>query len=221
MASVKKYILPQGFTYTFHSGFMKTPENSVEGLEKAFEMNAEIVEVDVTFRNDGTPVIIHLDSADDDKGELFDDAMAAVAKNKNCRVNLDIKSVANLPAVDEIIKKYNLDQRAFYTGVWEKWVENVRADSSLPYYLNYNVTALDGASPESVKKLADKIKDLGACGLNTNFMFVNKTIVKGLHEAGIPVSAWTCNTKRDMKKMLALGVDNITTKRPDKLRTLI
>lgn len=216
-----KMELPEGYTVTYHAGFMGTEPNTTESLEKAIEMGAKIVEMDVTFRKDGTPVIIHADEAKDNEGVPFDDAMRAVAKSEGIMVNLDIKSVKNLPAVDETVKKYGMMDRVFYTGVWEKWVETVKTTSEIPYYLNYNVKKSDVKNPADVIALADKIISLGACGLNSNFAFANRRLVEVMHKKGIPVSLWTCNTKRTMKKALKTYPDNITSKEPKMLEDLI
>ena len=217
----KKYNLPKDFTVTYHAGFMRTEPNSIESIEKAIKMNAQIVEMDVTFRDDGTPVIIHASSAGKDKGASFDEALSVVAKHPTCKINLDIKSIANIPAIDKAVKSHGLENRAFYTGVGEDWVECVKANSTLPYFLNFYVKEEIATSEEKLKALANKIQTLGACGLNTDFSHVNKLTVDIMHYANLSVSVWTCNKKRHMKKMLSVAPDNITTKRPDRLNRLI
>ena len=46
-------------TITAHSGAFGTPDNSLEYVKKVLEEHCEIFEIDVTFRPDGTPVVIH------------------------------------------------------------------------------------------------------------------------------------------------------------------
>ena len=213
--------LPEGFTVTFHTGFLDTEENTVEGVAKAVELDAQVIEVDVTFRDDGTPVILHAGSAGKDGGVLFDDAMAKAAEHPSCRLNLDIKSTANLPAVDEVIKKYGLMERAFYTGVSADWVDTVRKNSIIPYWLNHNVSPIEARSSSFPEKLVREIRDCGAVGLNSKYICVNSRIVSVLHENGIPVSIWTPCAEREMRACLALSPDNITTKRPDLLRPMV
>ncbi|HVO32745.1 MAG TPA: glycerophosphodiester phosphodiesterase family protein [Elusimicrobiota bacterium] len=45
--------------------------------------------------------------------------------------------------------------------------------------------------------------------------------VMAAHKAGLAVAAWTANTKNEMKRMLACGVDSICTNYPDRLRSLM
>lgn len=213
--------LPEGFTVTFHAGFLGTPENTVESVKTACEMNGDIVEFDVTFRKDGTPVIIHKSLAEDNEGDLLDEALAVVASHPSIKVNLDLKSTLNLPAVDELVRKYGLEQRVFYTGVGEDWVEDVKANSFISYYLNHTITPVEAMGGKAAQKLAGKIKELGAIGLNSNFLTATQELVEVMHENGIPVSLWTPNDEITIKKVLKCAPDNMTTRRPDLAKKII
>ena len=104
-------------TITAHSGAFDTPDNSIEFVKKVLEEDCEIFEIDVTFRPDGTPVIIHSGSPKADEGILLRDVLALVAGHPSIRMNLDLKSVKNLPAVDELLENYGLTERAFFTAM--------------------------------------------------------------------------------------------------------
>lgn len=219
--SGKKYIgsknlsdMPKGFTLTLHAGAMHTKPNSLESVEAALEWGATIVEFDVSFRPDGTPVIIHNSSPSQNQGILLKDALAIAAKNKNCQINLDIKSMKNLGEVDRLISLAGLNGRAFYTGVFDDWVETVKNTSSIPYYLNHKITQQESTDPNAAQAVADKAKALGAMGINSNFGTASKMFVDKMHENGLPVSLWTVNNAADMVKVIDLRPDNITTKYP-------
>lgn len=213
--------LPQGFTLTCHAGAMNTKANSVKSIEQLIEFGAQVVEMDVTFRPDGTAVIIHSSSPSSDEGELLEDALKAVAQSDSCKINLDLKAYSNLPEVDRLVKKHGLFDRVFYTGVEEAQTKTVRESSSIPYYLNCSPFSLSNEGDFGTDSYAEKIIALGAIGMNVNFRFVKKKTVKTMHEHSLPVSVWTVDCKRDARRMLSYGVDNITTKRPDKLLQLI
>lgn len=217
--SVKK--LPDGFTVTFHAGALKTKPNSLESIRAALDYGAKVVEFDVTFRPDGTAVILHADEAKANEGALLDEALAVVATSKECRINLDIKSTANLPAVDALVKKHGLFERVFYTGVFEDWVETVRNTSDIPYFLNHKLTKEESDSKELLQKLADKIIALGAIGLNSNFSNASLTATQIMHKNGLLVSLWTANKPRDMANVIECLPDNITTKKPHILLAMI
>ena len=40
-------------------------------------------------------------------------------------------------------------------------------------------------------------------------------MVKAFHDKGMPVSVWTVNDEKNAAKYAAMGVDNITSRRPD------
>lgn len=213
--------LPESFTLTYHAGALRTKPNTVESIEAALADGASVVEFDVSFRPDGTAVIIHADKPKENEGVLLDDALAAVAKDKNCRINLDIKSTANLPQVDILVKKHGLFERVFYTGVFRDWVETVKANSEIPYYLNHKVSAEEAANATLLQKLAEEIIGLGAIGLNSNFSNANATVTEVMHKNGLLVSLWTVNGSKNAAKVISYLPDNITTKKPHLIKNMI
>lgn len=200
-------------TVTFHAGALNTPNNSVESVKVAIEHKAQAIEIDVSFRPDGTPVMIHKDLPSESEGVLLEEALKLIGKAKKTMVNLDLKSTSNLPAVDALVEKYGLCARAFYTGVFDDWTETVNENSAIPYYLNYSPSTEDKRNP---KLVIDRIKDCGAIGLNSNFRSVTAHLVNVLEENGIPVSVWTLNNLHSIKKFKAIAPSNITTQHPEK-----
>lgn len=216
-----KHILPDGFTVTSHTGAFGTRANSILSVKTAVERDSDIVEFDVSFRPDGTAVIIHNPSPSQRQGVLLKKALEEVVKSKNCKINLDIKSTANLPEIDKLVNHYGLEERVFYTGVFEDWVETVRKNSAISYFINYNPSSEEGSDEKYVDCIIQKAIELGAIGINSDFRGVSDMMVKKIHENGLLVSLWTANRKKDMLKALSLSPDNITTKKPDKLKMLI
>ena len=212
--------LPSDFTVTCHAGSFRTKPNTIDSIVTAVEWGADIVEFDVSFRPDGTAVIIHNSSPAQNQGVLLDDALSVVAKSKKCRINLDIKSTANLPEVDRLVNKHGLFERVFYTGVFEHWVDAVKTTSAIPYYLNHNITETEASDEKSALEIIEKTKNLGAIGINSQYKFASKEFCKTAHKNGILVSLWTVNKPSEMKKILETAPDNITTKKPNIL-TLI
>ena len=209
--------LPDGFTVTCHAGALNTVNNSVESIEKLVSYGAQVVEIDVSFRPDGSPCVIHKDSPSQNEGAELDDILRAVAKSDTCKINLDLKNVRNLPAVDALVNKYNLAGRAFFTGVGIDWCETIKNNSALPYYLNGSALPDKPGSLKNAEALCKKIKDCGALGLNCQYSNATASLCNALHKNGLLLSAWTADKKIIQCRLLAMGVDNITTKRPDVL----
>lgn len=211
-----------GFSVTAHAGALGFQENTISALLKATESGVDIVEMDVSFRPDGTPVIIHKDVPKQNEGVLLIDAFKAVKGTDGLKINLDLKSIENLVAVQEIAKKEGLIERVFFTGVNENWTGPVMTQSPLiPFYLNASTDKKQRNTLEYAQSFADRLIELRCMGLNCNFGEISKTLVDVLHNKGLLVSVWTVDKKADMEKMISLSVDNITTRKPKKLFDLI
>ena len=117
---------PGYFAITHHRGALNKIMNSLEKIKHSLKYNADIIEVDVSFRPDLIPVIIHKEHPYKNEGILFEKVINFVSSNSKCRMNIDLKNVANLPEIDNIIKKYNMIPKVIYTGVTENLIEFVK-----------------------------------------------------------------------------------------------
>ncbi len=210
--------LPENFTYTAHTGCVNTPDNSLESFEAAVRNGADIVEFDLNFTDDGSPVLSH----DKPKGNeiSLDDAFEKLSGYKGLQVNVDVKNTRNLAEVYRLAKKHGISDRIFYTGVTEEFLEAVRTDTpEISYYLNMSVDAK--TDEEYINSLVEKVKDSGAVGINFNKKNASKKLVDAFHKNGLLVSVWTANKESDMRRLLALVPDNITTRRPDIMANII
>ncbi len=217
---MKKEILSNNFTYTAHTGCVNTKDNSLEAIEAGEKFGADIVEFDLNFLPDGTPVLSH----DKPKGKevTLEEAFKKVSEYENLKANVDVKNVQNLKAVYPLAQKYGLENRIFYTGITTEFLEAVRKDSpEISYYLNASVVKPGKQTPEYLEGLVKKVKDSGAVGINFNKDHATKKLVDAFHENDLEVSIWTVNKKRKMYKILLLKPDNITTRRPDKLQEIL
>ncbi len=216
----KGFSLPDGFTVTAHTGAMGTKSNSYESLLKGY-FNAEVVEFDVKFRNDNTPVLAHTNI---DKDALtLEKAFAFIAERKSLRANIDMKDKnENLVRVQLLAEAYGITDRVFYTGIEEKDVAAVKENSpAISYYLNAKIDKKDRKNKEYLLSLAEKVKECGAVGINLDKNHVSPLLVEIFHENGLLVSVWTAKTKGEILKLLSLSPDNITTKKPDVLTAAI
>jgi len=71
-----------------------------------------------------------------------------------------------------------------------------------------------------VSRLAmlDALKESGVGFLGSSAAFLSPELVQAAHERGLTVGVWTIDTAGDMRRFAAMGVDAITTNRPDVLR---
>ena len=215
----RKITLPEKFTVTAHTGCEGTQDNSLESIRVGFAKGADIVEFDLNFNSEGVPVLSH-DEAEESSVKL-DEAFRLIADCENLQVNVDCKKTDNLSEVKALAEKYGILDRIFYTGIEEKDVPAVKEQTpDVAYYLNVPAEEI-GRDKESLSALADKVKALGAVGINMKHTKCSAELVEIFHEKGLLVSIWTVNSEFDMLKTLPLGADNITTRHPSKLTELI
>ena len=204
-------------TITGHTGCMGTEANSLASITAAVKNGATIVEFDLNFDKNGTPVLSH----DEPKGGevTLDEAFAFAKQFDSLQINVDVKSTAFLEKVPALAENHGITERIFYTGIFEKDVAAVRQKSpAIPYYINVNVRRLQ--SKKYLHTLAEKITACGAVGINFNHRKATKKLADIFRKSGLLVSVWTVDDADAMQKMLALCPDNITTRHPDELLRL-
>lgn len=212
--------LPNGFTVTAHTGCMNTEENSLESIEVGVINGAEIVEFDLNFNENNEPILSH----DASKGNevTLEQAFSKVREYENLKVNVDLKSCADLEKVKAVAEQYGILDRIFFTGVNDEFLDYVqKADLGIPYYLNVNVESKKKHDIEYINALVQKVKDSGAIGINFNKDNASAKLVEAFHEKNLLVSIWTVDKERDMKKILSYSPDNITTRNPKLLSKIL
>ncbi len=208
--------LPQHFTITAHTGCMDTEDNSLESIKKGIENGATVVEFDLYFTKDGKPVLAHDEPTG---GEVtLEQAFKYVSEFSDIMVNVDIKTCDALQKVYPLAEKYGIENRIFYTGVKDEFVEAVKNDSpQVKYYLNVDVDSKKADDRDYIITLVNKVKNAGAIGINFNYKVATKELVEVFRENGLLVSIWTVNDEYNMYKILGFEPDNITTRQPEKL----
>lgn len=217
---MREFKLPEGFTVTAHTGAMETADNSLESLEVGLA-NADVIEFDLRFASDGTPVLSHNWPVPKDAVSL-ETAFRLLTQHPDKKANVDLKSTDNLSEVQRLAEETGVLDQIFFTGVFPKFVPAVRADApKIPYYLNCDIVPFLKYSAAYAERLARRVQKAGAVGLNSNYGNATRTIVAAQRRRGLLVSLWTPSTPEKLEKTLLLKPDNITTRTPDVLRKMI
>ena len=196
---------------TAHSGCMGLADNSLEAMEAGVAAGAEIVEFDLNYTADGTPVLSHDTPKNGAVCVTLAQAFDFLAKQEGVRANVDVKCTEYLEKVPALAAAAGVTERIFFTGVDDQMVDAVRKKCpGIPYYLNASVP-----KRADLDALVKKTAALGAVGLNMNWKNASPGLVRAFHKRNMPVSVWTVNKPARVFKMLLLGVDNITSRRPD------
>lgn len=212
--------LPRRFTITAHTGCMGTADNSVESMRAGVANGANIIEFDVNFTEDGTPVLAHDEPKGDELG--LEVAFEFLSRNKKLQANVDMKSTANMAEVQKLADKYGVTEQIFFTGIGKDDVEAVVKDCPrISYYLNVDVDKDKNTDEEYLKSLVDEVKKYDAVGINFSYKSASTELVKHFHANMLYVSIFTVDDKLAMYEILAMAPDNITTREPDKLNEII
>lgn len=232
---------------TAHRGFSKAaPENTLYAFEAALDSGADYIELDVQLTADNELVVFHdkkLDRATDSSGVL-----GTWTYDQLCEVNAAGKFAgheeygdARIPLLSEVFELmgneilYNIEIKDYGNNdlAVEKTVELIHEydlESSC-YVTSFSYNVL-----KKVKKLDPQIKTgliANAAttaafaqlryidALSMNHLLVNSTVVNNAHQNGKRIFVWTVDSTAEMQEMMALGVDNIITNRPDKAAELI
>lgn len=232
---------------TAHRGFSTAaPENTLAAFQAALDSDADYIELDVQLTKDGELVVCHdekIDRTTDGKGRissytyeelqqfsagswfgkegefaderipLFSDVLELVGDD--IMLNIEIKrhgdTTATAEKVVELIHEYDIRNSCYITSFSYNALKTVKKlDSKIKTGLIANL-----ATSTSYAQL----KYIDAVSMN--YIFVNQSIVNTAHLNGKKVFVWTVDRAPDMQKMLALGVDNIITNRPDKAAEVV
>jgi glycerophosphoryl diester phosphodiesterase len=209
---------------TAHAGCMGTPNDSLEAVKVAVNIKAEICEVDVSALSDGTPVLKHDRVLPADLELVKLSEVFEYMKDKDILLNLDIKDNNSLKQIELLAEYYGLVNRVFLTGIAEnEAIHLCDTGFKIKYYLNNDLKPSIAKLnyDDYLNKLIETIKKLGCIGLNSHYGFCTERAVEKFHDNGLLVSVWTVDNSDDMKKLIEMGVDNITTRRPDLLLDIL
>jgi glycerophosphoryl diester phosphodiesterase len=220
------------------------PENTLAAFRLAVELGSPAVECDVHLTADGAPIVIHdatLDRTTSGSGEVagqpmdrlraldagswfgpdfsgerlptLDETLDVCAGR--ARVFVELKrggGPALVEAALDAIARATTTEVAVISFGPEEVREVARRRPDLPLgFLIGRGPALQ-AGPE---RSAEMVRELGAWFLSPEHGVVDAAFVAAARAAGLPLSVWTVDEPDRMRVVAELGVDAITTNRPD------
>lgn len=218
----RKLNFVEGFTITAHTGAYGTEMNTIEFVETAIRNNPQVIELDIRKRPDGTVVMNHDIVVTNNDGVKLENAFMLL-QGTDIKINLDIKDTRVLNDLYELLLNYNLVEQSFLTGIETYNVKAVKESdcANMDYYLNYSPKKTRLFSDSYRQKLIELLEESGAIGINCNYKYANSQLSDLLHTKGYKLSVWTVDKERTAKKMLVISPDNITTKDPDMIKSVV
>ncbi|RSS82617.1 glycerophosphodiester phosphodiesterase [Streptomyces sp. WAC06614] len=203
-------------------------ENTLDSLRSAFARGADAVEIDVRLTRDGVPVLLHDDTLERLWGhdvrldavtapqlrELAEgriptlrEALAAAGAGR-VMIDLPGATAESVRTVVDVVRECGARERTFYSAGPATMLAVRAADPGAEIALTWTTLS----PPRRV--LIDAV---APAWLNYRFGLVDRELVDALHADGLRVSAWTADTRWSVRRLLAAGVDSITTNRIDVL----
>jgi glycerophosphoryl diester phosphodiesterase len=205
---------------TAHAGSLGTPANSRESFARALAFPVDYLEADIRFTRTGEAYLSHdrLAPARQRGAMRLKDLLALAARHRKVRLNLDMKEVTGIEEMVGMVKRAGMASRVVMTGLSGDAVRTARENGGgLPYLYNHAPGILERFTARGAAALARAVRESGARGLNTHHAFATRTVARAMADAGLQLSVWTVDGEREMRRMLRLGADNITTNRVDVL----
>jgi glycerophosphoryl diester phosphodiesterase len=223
----------QTFTAVAHRGDpYRFRENTLDSLRSALRRGADAVEFDVRLTRDGVPVLLHDGTlkrlwghdrplASLSAGEVRDltdggvpTLAEALAATDGSRVLIDLPGAPGARSVRrvlDVVGECGARERAYYCAGAPAMLAVRSADPAAEIALTW--TSLAPPRPVLLEAVRPR-------WLNYRFGLVTRELAAHVHRGGRLLSAWTPDTPRTMRRLLAAGADSLTTNRVDALHAL-
>jgi len=205
------------------------PENTLKGFALAMDLGVDAVECDVRLTRDGQVVLMHdatvdrttngsgavaemdlprlrrLDAGDGESVPTLPDLLAAV--KGRCRLLCEIKAAEAAVAAARAVLAAGMAGEVTLISFHPDALAAVRqCDGGLATGVLIGEREFGGL---------DAALALPAEHVGLYHGLLSPEVVQGVREAGKEVGAWTMNTPEAMRAMIGLGVDVLTSDRPD------
>ncbi len=207
---------------TAQTGCLDTVENSYLSAKAGINAGAQAISADISFSKDGTPVLATKLKDADENAVHLERIFGYLVDKENVSMFLNIKQVTNLPAIEKLVERYSMRKRVFFTGANENQVPYLQSKApSVSIYLEISPQKSKLDDPLYCSSLAETAINLGVSGVNCNGRLVSKTLVETIKAYGLVFSVYGVEKEADFYRVLDMGVDNIITKDPVTLLTVI
>jgi glycerophosphoryl diester phosphodiesterase len=204
------------------------PENTLRAFKRALDMKADMIEADVRLSKDGIPVVIHDESLDRTVGvhglvkdytadELrrFDAGLGEkipllsetleFVKDRICFI-LEVKEIeASIPSL-RMVEEMDVVEQILFASFHPEALRII-SNSNREAYL-----CLIYSKPG---RYMFEAKDLSCIAVAPHYRLLSERIVEIAHSLGLKVNTWTIDDIETASRIVEMGIDAITTNKPD------
>ncbi len=217
------------------------PENTLAGVQAALDHGATHIEVDVQRSRDGALVIIHdteVDRTTDGSGKVGDLTLEQLEQlDAGSHFGASF-SEERIPTLDAVLEKLagttstlvlEAKNPELYPGIEKQIAETLRQSGTQPVIVvSFNeewLKRFQEVAPDiplgRISVWAYDVTLLPENQVTSVFwpsVIVDPTLVRRVHRAGDQITIYTVDQVWLMRLLLWMGVDGITTNRPDRWR---
>jgi len=215
-----------------------SPENTLAGVRKALGFGVDAIEIDVQASADGVPVLMHdvtVDRSTNGSGNVaalsLDDLRALDAGGEPVPTLAEALELTTGTAVLVIeVKQPGIEKRIAAVVRERKALAEVMVWSFFPEALAGMRRAEPGipagllVAAESLPhwpRMRELAVRTGLQAVSVFFAGINEEIARDCQRSGLALYAWTADSKREMSRLIELGIDGICTNYPDKAIALL
>ena len=212
------------------------PENTLQAFQKALDLHAHGIELDVHLSADGHIIVMHdetIDKMTNGKGDINTYTLAELKSfliadklqmptlnevfdlvDKKCFINIELKNADTSKKVVSLIGKYIAEKNWNYEHFiissfdWNALKEVQNLNPNIP------IGVLTEENLDTALAFAESIK---AKAIHPDFQLLNNENTRKIQEKGFLVFPWTVNTEEDIQKVKSYNVNGIISDNPDKI----
>ena len=214
------------------------PENSLPSIALALDQGADWIEIDVQMA-DGDCWVIHdntLDRTTNGSGPVADASRETLSE-------LDAGEGAGIPTLAQVMDcvagraGLNIELKGAGTAGFVAAAIANRVQAGVADWGDYIVSSFHHGWLQAVRTLEPSIpvgalylgvpvdlaasaEALGAVAVHLGLDFLDPAMIDDAHARGMAAYVYTVNSKADLQRMAALGVDGVFTDYPDRARHL-
>ncbi len=223
------------------------PENTLAGIRAALELGADAIEIDVHATADGIPILLHDDHVDrttDGQGEVTGMTLEEVQRlDAGARQHEGRFSGEKIPALAEVldltkgrcllvieVKQAGIEEAVLAVVRQSGALDDCEAHSFQPGIVA-RLRSLEPRLPCGLLTDGLRVKDwreffafalsLHAQAVSVGHWAIKPDLVRAAHLRDLTVLTWTADLADDFRRLLAAGVDGITTNYPDRARAVV
>ncbi len=212
-------------------------ENTLESIEKALELGADGVEIDVFRCDSGEIVLMHDETVDrttNGSGYIEDlsvfqiNSLTVEGKYKipilqdvlkllqgKAKLNIELKGKKTADKVSHIVNYY-IENRGWHAG--DILVSSFNWDELRSFRERNDKVPIGVLTEEDPLKALAVAKELNAYAIHPDFKTLTAENVEEIQDAGFKIFTWTVNEPEDIQRIKELGVDAIISDYPERVK---